>query len=349
MKNFFVFLSILSIYSCNKKPIEPITPSQYESGVFSLNEGLFEQNNASISFYDGVVSYKQIFRSENGRGLGDTANDFEAYNLNGKEYLIVTVDISSQVEIIDRETMKSVAQIPFFNGSEPRSPRKVVVDGPRAFVCNFDGTVGVIDLFNNSLVEIITVGSNPDAMVLLDDELFVSNSGGLLYPIYDSTVSVINTATYEVVSSFTTRMNPSEMITDGYGDIYLISRGNYADIPTALLRIDAANRTVVSITERPISSMTQVGDWLYYFDQDLQGVYRLNMMTELDDPTQIIDLSEFETFFGLHYDSASSLFYAVDANGYVNSSTIHVYNLSGEGIDTFQGGLNTTDLVFENE
>lgn len=342
-----VFL-VLIIGACNKKIVEPISPGQYDHGVFVLNEGLFEQNNASISFYDGAEDYQLIFKSENGRGLGDTANDFEAYTINGRDYIIVAVDVSSQVEIIDRSTMSSVAQIPMFNDGEPRSPRRILVEGIRAYVCNFDGTVSVIDLITNTVVATIEVGANPDTMVLIEEELFVANSGGLLFPIYDSTISVINTATYEVIETIETRINPTEMVGDDHGDIYMISRGNYDDIPSALLRIDVATRTVLETTEKAMSSLTKIDDWLYYYDQDNQGLYRYNMTTETFEESEILNLSDYETFLGFHYDPITNLFYVVDGNGYVNSSTIRVYDETGIAVDSFTGGLNSTDLIFQN-
>ena len=337
-------------FSCKKnQPEPPTTPEKYEEGVLVLNEGLFEQNNASISFYDGNETYQQVFKSENNRGLGDTANDFEAYSVGGNDYIIIAVDISSQVEIIERYTLKTVAQFPLFDGANAREPRKVLVDGTRAFVCNFDGTVAVIDLITNTLITLVEVGANPDAMVLVEDRLYVANSGGLLYPEYDSTMTVINTSTLEVETTFETRINASGMVLDQEGEIYLISRGNYDDIPNALLRIDTETNTVLTSTEMEISAMTLVGDWIYFYKNDEAGIFRYNTLTEMIDPAKIVDLSTYETFFGWHYDAKSEKFYGVDANGYVNSSTIHVYSQAGTLLNSFQGGLNATDLIFNHE
>ena len=58
-----------------------------------------------MTFYDGAESFQLVFKSENGRGIGDTANDFDAYSLLGKEYIIVAVNLSSQIEIIERKTL----------------------------------------------------------------------------------------------------------------------------------------------------------------------------------------------------------------------------------------------------
>lgn len=338
---------LLVLVGCKKPPSEPVS-SAYENGVLVLNEGLFEQNNASLSFYSYAEgkSYQLAFQAVNSRGLGDTANDFETYSLNGKAYVIIAVDVSSQVEIIERYTLKSVAQIPLFDGENAREPRRVSVYGTFAYVCNYDGTVAVIDLVTYEVVKLIEVGANPDGMVIIDDRLYVANSGGLNYPVYDETMSVIDLATNTVVSTFTTRINCAEMEVDLENDIYLISSGNYGDINRALLRVNTTSNSVEEIIERPMSSITQHGKWLYFYDSDQKGIYRLNTATETFDPTKYIDCSEINTFYGLHIDPVLNRFYITDANSYVNSSTIYVYNKDGVFVQEIKAGLNANTLIF---
>lgn len=344
-----VLITVLAFaFSCKKPPSPPGTPEKYEQGILVLNEGLFEQNNASMSFYDGTEAFQQVFSSENDRGLGDTANDFATWSWGGREYIIVAVDVSSQIEIIDRNTLKTVVQIPMFDGTNSRAPRRVVVNGAKAFVCNFDGTVAVVDLITGSLITLIEVGANPDGMVVANDKLYVSNSGGLLYPVYDSTMSVINMETHTVETSFETRINSAQMVVDSQDEIYLISRGNYDDILPAMLRIETSSNTVLSTTEMNISSLTMVGDWCYYYNADESGIFRFNTLTESFDPVEVIDLSDYDTFYGLHYDADNDRFFCVDANGYVNSSTVTAYTTSGAFLFDFQAGLNATDIIFNN-
>ncbi len=348
MKYYYIIAVLLVLMGCKKKPELPAVPEKYETGIIVLNEGLFEQNNASLSFYDGTTAYQQVFKSENGRGLGDTANDFKTYSFGGKEYIIIAVDVSSQVEIIERKTMKSVAQIPFFDGINAREPRQIEVYGTRAYVCNFDGTVGVIDLITKSVVDLIEVGANPDGLAIVNDRLYVSNSGGLHYPVYDSTMSVINLSSLMVEETFETRINCSQMIVDDQDEIYLVSRGNYGDIPPALLRIDPITNTVIETIEMPISSLAYDNNWMYYFNGEEDAIYRYNTLTETNDASPFMDVSSYDTFAGFILDKANERFFCLDANGYVNSSTVTAYNMSGEILFEFQAGLIANDLIFNN-
>jgi hypothetical protein len=345
--NILVYTLILLVWSCKKPPIEPAVPEKYSSGIVALNEGLFEQNNASLSYYEqeSGLNYQQVFKSENDRGLGDTANDIEVFSIDGKDYLIIAVDISSQLEIVERYTLKSVKQIPLFNGSKAREPRRIQIYGDKAFVCNFDGTVAVINLNNFSVEAMLTVGENPDGMTAIGSILYVTNSGGLNFPNYDSTVSVINMNSNMVVGEFDSRINCGKIFTDSEGDIYIHSVGNYDDVQPALLRVDAETYEIKDQFEGPIGSISKLGDWLYFQHTVDQAIYRFNMSDETFDYTPFINISSFSTFGGIQMDLENEQCYLFDLNGYVNSSIIYVYDLSGVLKYSFTGGLVTKKVI----
>jgi YVTN family beta-propeller protein len=351
-RSFIVLFTALALVSCKKDdpPQPPESPGKYENGLLVLNEGLFQQNNSSLSFYslENQQVYTQTFMTENGRGLGDTGNDFEKYTLDGKDYILIVVDISSQVEIVEATTLKSVAQIPLFDGASAREPRRVEIYGSTAFVCNFDGTVSVIDLNSRTVSFTISVGANPDGLIQVGSKLYVANSGGLNYPVYDSTMTVIDMNSKQVISTFETRINASSMVLDSQNEIYLVSAGNYANVDAALVRISTTTNTVLQEFDVVVGSMTQVGDWLYYYDSDAKAVRRFNMMAETFEGTNVIDASNYETFYGLKYDEALGLIFCFDAEGYVNSSTIRAYNASGVFQFEFSAEINAKNIIYND-
>ena len=346
MRKLFIIILMLSLWSCKKDQPDPqLVPGKYENGLIILNEGLFQQNNSSLSFYSFSESqvYQQVFQTENNRGLGDTANDMERYVKGDSAYIIIAVDISSQVEIVNAETMRSVAQIPLFDGNNAREPRSVEVLNETAYVCNFDGTVAVIDLNSYQLTGLIQVGENPNDLEIVGDQLYVINSGGLNAPNYDSTVTVINTVSKAVVDEITVRINCNSILKDEQGDLYILSNGNYADVGPAIVRINNQTNAVVDTFNLELSSWCYENGFIYFYDTAQKGVYRLNTFTESVEGGQIIDCSSMQTVFGLYL--LNGHFYLVDANGYVNSSTISVFDLSGSLQYEFTAGLNTTDII----
>lgn len=334
---------LLAFVAC-KKDDPVILPGKYDNGILVLNEGLYQQNNASVSFYsfnDNQVT-QQVFYSENDRGLGDVANDWEYYEIGDSSYIIMAIDLSSQLEIVNAKSMKSIAQIPVFDGTIAREPRRIMVDGTKAYSCNYDGTVTVVDLVSNSITNTIAVGANPDGMAIVGNMLYTANSGGLNWPVYDSTITVVNTSTEAVVTTFESRVNCTMMLSDTEGDIYVVSNGDYGSVLPAMLRVDTQTNQVTEEFDVAITSWFLEDDWIYYYDSNLQGVYRFNTLSETFENVQLIDCSSYQNMYGIYL--AGALVITVDANGFVNSSTVRCYNSSGVFQYEFTAGFNATDL-----
>src|SRR5690348_15038355 len=122
MKNFklntlltVVALSLILV-SCHKDKNNPAPAAvSATNGIYILNQGLFNDNNSTLSYYDYTSKQvnSDVFTSVNARGLGDTGNDIEIYG--SKMYIVVNV--SSTIEIVDPKTAKSIKQIKLFNGT----------------------------------------------------------------------------------------------------------------------------------------------------------------------------------------------------------------------------------------
>ena len=93
----------------------PADASAY--GVYVLNEGLFQHNNCTLSYYDfeTLTLTPDIFLQVNKRGLGDTGNDLKKYG--SKLYCVV--NNSHRVEVMDFATAQSIKAIPL-SGKSPR-------------------------------------------------------------------------------------------------------------------------------------------------------------------------------------------------------------------------------------
>jgi hypothetical protein len=94
----------------DKVPDGTLPVTTETSRIFVLSEGLIHMNNSTLSMYDfeAKTTVSDYFLAKNQRGLGDTANDMELYG----SKLYVVVNVSSQIEILDVSTGKSLKQIP---------------------------------------------------------------------------------------------------------------------------------------------------------------------------------------------------------------------------------------------
>lgn len=333
-------ISALSIIlaACHKdKNVNPvITP--VTNGLFVLNQGLFNSNNSTLSFYS--YTSKQVtpdlFSTANSRGLGDTGNDVEIYG--SKMYIVVNV--SSTIEVVDAKTAKSIKQIKMVTGTTARQPRDIAFYKGNAFVTSYDGTVSVIDTASLAITKSITVGSSPEQLAVANGKLYVANSGGLNYPNYDKTVSVIDLTTLTVTKTLTVVVNPQNVVADNYGNVYVLSAGNYGSIPSSLAIIDANADVVKSQTNFDGSNMAIQGDNIYFitstgsikvYNAKTQAVTSANFIT---------DGTVITTPYAVAADATTGEVFVTDAKNYSSNGTLYAFDKTGKKEYSVMVGIN---------
>src|SRR5690606_2966692 len=108
----------------------------------------------------------------------------------------------------------------FQSNGNAKQPREICFANGKAFVSCFDGFVDVLDTINFALEKRISVGLNPESMVISNGKIFVSNSGGLNAPVMDSTLSVIDLTSLTEIQKITIGKNPGALEVDNSGEIY---------------------------------------------------------------------------------------------------------------------------------
>lgn len=328
----------------------PETPG--ESGqLYLLSEGLFNMNNSTLSLvdFDKKTIVNDYFTAMNGRGLGDTANDLKIYG----NQLWVVVNISSQVEVIDVKTGISIRRIAFFDqNKKARQPRFITFQGNKAYVCSFDGTVTRIDITTLAIDGVVTCGRNPDGITFANGKLYVSNSGGLDNPNYDNSVSVIDLATFSEIKKITVGMNPFKLENDSQGDVYVVSRGNNADIKASWSRINSVTDEVTQTFENLAAINFCIENdtaYLYNFDfvKDSYWVKTFDCKTEqLISENFISDGTEMERPFGIYVHPSNGNVYLTDARTYTVKGDLLCFNRNGKLLYKLENvGLNPNALV----
>ena len=155
-------LCLIILLSACQKPVEPEegTPimNAVAKGVYILNEGVFNMNNSSISFYDfatGKIT-EDYFLQVNKRRLGDTGNDLQKYG----NKLYAVVNMSEQIEVMHFSDCRSIKQIPLIG----KQPRKIAFYGNKAYVSCFDGDVVQIDTVTLQVEKMVYSGENPEGI-----------------------------------------------------------------------------------------------------------------------------------------------------------------------------------------
>ncbi|NTW26301.1 MAG: YncE family protein [Lentimicrobium sp.] len=358
--NFKLFALILPMallaISCTDEPDDKPEARDtlvHTTGVYVMNEGLFNGNNASVTrftFSDSAVA-GDIFLQQNGRGLGDTGSDLAIYG----SKLYAVVNLSSQVEVMDALTCISVKQIPLFDGNTARQPRKIAFHGGKAFVCNFDGTVAVIDTVSLSVEKIIQVGLNPDGITVANGKIWVSNSGGLNYPDYSNTLSVIDPVTLTEEKQMEVGLNPYIIKPDNHGDLYLIARGNYSDVKSRLQIIDAATGMLKhTFNDFEAINFAISGDTAFVYNFDWNTMSSSIMMLNVSNESMISDHfitdgTVIQTVYGIAVDEAARLVYVADALSFTGIGKVYAFDMNGKQKFSFSSGLNPAYFAFLNE
>ncbi len=347
----FINLLLIGILltACKKdKPEDAIADTPLKQGMLVLCEGLFQQNNASVSWVNrsDLSVRNDFFEAKTLRGLGDTGNDMQRYG--GKIYIVV--NISSTVEVMSASDFTPLKQISMISGGTSKQPRSLAFYGGKAYVTCYDGFVDVIDTTSLTVVQRIPVGLNPEGLAVSGQRLYVANSGGLNSPLMDSTVSVIDLTSHTEIDRITVGLNPGGVVTDGDGEVYVIARGNYGSVPSRMVRIDTQSNSVAQEFTFDASGIARMQNKFlvsyYDFSSGQANVALFDPQSEQVENGNYIDLSGVTTLYGVQYDAAYDRIYCLDAMSFTNTGYVHEYNSSGSLIRSYHVGLNPSKILF---
>lgn len=343
-----VYLGVLIIcffmLSCKKKNVE--TNEQVLSiseGYLVLNEGLFNQNNASLTWYDGKTGNVtlDVFQTNNQRGLGDTGNDMMRYG----DKIYVVVNVSSIIEVLDANTLKSVKQIPMIAGNKSKQPRNILGYGSNVFVSCFDGYVDVIDTVSFQIIKRIKVGDNPENLCLLNQQLLVANSGGLNPPQMDSTISIVDLNTLSEVKRIIIGINPGNIIKGLKDHVYIISRGNYNDVVPRWKLVNVISGEIEKTFNENILNMEIFQDSLLIINTNNKSLSLFSMKKNTSKLNDFISLSGVVNPYNIQFLPNKNEICITDANGYVNQGYVSIFDTNGKLKEKFKVGLNPSKII----
>ncbi len=345
-----LFLAAAIFASCKKddrSSNEPELPAAERKGLYVLCEGLFNANNTSLTYYN--YDDKQLtpdqFTAVNGRGLGDTGNDIKVYG--SKMYIVVNV--SSTLEIVNTKTGGSVKKVDLKNNGAGRQPRYIVFNKNKAYISSYDGTVAVLDTASMAVEQYIKVGRNPEQMAIANNKLYVANSGGLDYPNYDNSVSVIDLNTLKETKKITVVENPRAVAADQYGDIYVLSTGNYGDIKSSMATIDSKTDEVKTQVNFSGGSMVINGDYAY-IPASGGKLKVFNVKTEaIEKENFIADGTKVTTAYGVAVDDLTGEVFVTDAKNYTTGGEVFCFDKEGKKKYSINVGINPNNVVFINK
>lgn len=250
-------------------------------GLFILNEGTMGKNNCSLDFFNCTngTYLTNIYPERNPSiplALGDAGNNIAIY----KNRIFVLV--KDFVEVMDAETAKHVGEI------KVSACRDIKFLGDKAYISTYSGGKQDTELNSNlgQILEIdvntlnierrVDVGFQPEEMAIVNNKIYVANSGGFIYPKYDNRVSVVSLDSFEKIKDITIEVNLHRVEAGNNGKIYVSSRGNYGDIKSDIFVIDTQTDKVTGSLGIPASEMCMDSNMLYITSSEWSNELKKN-------------------------------------------------------------------------
>ena len=343
----WVLLLPLLAASCHRPEPEPEPqPDTYANGLFVLNEGLFQMNNSTLSFYhfkDGTFT-ENIFLDVNHRGLGDVGNDLQQYG----SKLYIVVNNSNIVEVVDINTVQSLKTI----NLPQKQPRYVAFLDGKAYISCFDGDVVRVDTATLEVEATVHTGLNPDGICACYGKLYVSNSGGLNAPNYGNTVSVIDPASFTVAKDITVGINPTRIKSWQDRYVYVVSNGNYNDVAINCQKIDAQTDELIKTynMEAVNFDIYQNSAYIYTYDySSMTSAWIKVMDLETDEIVKeqfVSDGTQLKTPYGIKVNPLNGDVYITDAGTFTTNGDVYCFDNQGRKKFSFEAGLNPSAMAF---
>ena len=323
--------------------------------IYILNEGHWGANNAGIAMFhhpaEGIITEDKYLETNNMK-MGDVANAL----MKKDDNLYVLLNGSKYVAQLYLNT-KERARYTFPEGEG--EPRCMEVEGDYAYVTQYGGQVTKLHIEDMTLAGTFHKGDNLEGIVEKDGKLYVANSykvDGSGNFIYNKEVFVIDAQTMTLVNTITVVDNPTK-IYEINDKIYLISAGNYYDIPGALQVIDPKTATS-KVVLNDVMKVTEGLNGLIYgvcstYDANWQltnSFFTYNAKTGAISETSFLQdaPSSFDTdaIYLLEVDEESGFIY-IGTTDYQNTGTIYAFDKNGKLFHSFDsGGVNPSAMVF---
>lgn len=319
-------------------------------GFYLVNEGNMGSNKCTLDYFDYFTGlYARNFYAERNpnviKELGDVGNDIGIYG----SKLYVVVNCSHKVEVLDSRTGTRLGQVDipncryvrFYRGkayvSSYVGPVLIDPDAPK-------GAVYEVDTTSLKVTRKVSVGYQPEEMEIVDDYMYVANSGGYRVPNYDNTVSVIQMVDFKQVQQIPVGINLHRLKKDRYNKLWVTSRGDYQSRPSRMYVMDKRrgyNQMIVTDTlPFGVSNMAIRGDSLYFYSTEWNNYTQSNTITygivdvrtkQLVSNNFITDGTEKEITmpYGIAVHPETGDILVTDAKNYVSSGTLYCFDRQG--------------------
>lgn len=357
IRSFVAGILLFGLNACTKTS-EPEPAQPYDTGVFVLNSGNFQDNNGTVSLYNPTtktISY-DVFQKENTRALsGGVAGYTE---VDGKGIILVdnSTNGSDAVEIVSARTFKSVATI-----KDVENPRSVIKAGTnKAYVVCWDvlnpdysyklGYVAVIDLTTNKITKKIPVQNGAEGIVIVGNEAFIGNNSysGI------KAISIVDISKDEMTGNIPVAGAAANLVVDANNKIWCTIGKEIVRInPTSKVvetRLTAGTSTTKSPRNLTLNANKTAIFFEYSFSDPADGykqkgdIFSFNVTdATISTATSLIK----RAFSGFGFDATNGIIYGGITPSYKQAGYVIRYQSNGTLIDSLKAGIAPEGFFFK--
>lgn len=347
---FIIILASLLICftSCFKdEKGEEVKPyNKNDKGLYVLCEGTGADNNSALSYYNITDSSSVIDYFK--EGLGKNANDM----IKVGEELYIAVTESACVWVLDKNTGNRIARIEITDEiGNNRKPRRLTYYEGYIYVSCWDANVVKISK-NTHTIEAVcsTQGRYPEGIAVANNKIYVANSGGMDWPNYDKTVSVIDVNTFSFEKKIEVAENP-QTLKAHKNKIYVLSTGNYLVTPTLTVINNGEKENEINLN---IADFDFWEDRMYFFytspyaDPKTNKDFNFSYL-DINSLTASAQVLKQQTLEGMvmpyHINIIDNTIYISDAKNFTSSGEVFALDLQGNMQYKFPTLINPSKVI----
>ena len=375
MKKYLLGLAVLLMgtavmTSCSDDNDGPETYLQvYSTGAYVVNSGnMYNKIESSLTAIDYATSTatQGVFKTANGRSLGNTANDGIVYG--NKIYL--AVDQSNTIEVIDKKTKKSIKQIEttkLLGNAEGAEPRHIIAGDGKVYFTTYGGYVAAVDTTSFALQKKWKVGNYPEGLVIAHGNIYVANSN---YGAGGGNISCINLSNDNVETKNIEGVNNPTSIYYAAGLLYVLDNQYYdasfnAYGENSLRTVEFAQGTsqkvadgnyAVCVTPGATTRMNVVRSYFFVLNAPYGGTPSVSALAAGSTQAQTMTLSEMPVSpCGIFADPLNGhifvLSYKMGDNGYADyngNGYVVEYDRAGQKQHEYETGVGSCAMFFDS-
>lgn len=299
------------------------TTQNYSSGYLITNEGIFNSNNADITYISSDFSSNenQLFRKVNNRALGDVAQSI-AQN---SEYVFVVMNNSNTIEVVKKNTFQTVTTIT----QNINQPRYATISSNKLWVTNAgNNTVTSYNLTDFSVSNTISLDFSPELIESTNDYIYVTtNAWGDAHK-----VNIYNAQTAENSTSVLFN-EPINGITKNGNEVFVLASGENT---SELHKIN--NTTVELVNENETTNaifLTFDNNKLYYTSG--VNIHQFDLSNNTLSTLFSVPDTGWSAIYG--FNVYNQQFFVADAKSFSEAGEIVIYNDNGQAQKTIKTGI----------